>query len=486
MDIKPQHIISAILAVVLIFLVPSSAFAQTESTVEISAYYAASNNIDDDFSDVVIAGWNSMAGKIDISRFDMSVEEAQAAYFSLMNMHPEYFYVNNASSINYYSTTGIASAIVPSYIFTKSELPARKAEFNSAVDEALKCVDDNMTDVEKALAIHDYISYINAYDPIAAKGSYNINDIDLTSFSAYGCLVKNVSVCQGLSDAYALLMNRLGIECIVTLSDTMSHAWNIITLNGKNYHIDLTWDDQGCYNDETLMPILSYSNHTYFLLSDSEIKEKGHSGWDSELTCSSYTGDKFWSDVHTHMNYKNGCWYYIQEDGKIIERQKNGTEKVIYTIPSDTFRLPDNTYKWLPKYSRLVENNGYLYFTTAKKIMRLDLDTGIAKTIYTAKFTYGYIVGLGIVDGELKYDHYIDQQQCEILLSTGYKAFDSQVASGDVDHDGTVNGKDVLQLRKYLVKLTDDVDESESDLNNDGKINLKDVFLLRKSIIGVA
>lgn len=486
MDIKPQHIISAILAAVLIFIVPSTAYAQTENTMEFSAYYAASSRTDTDFEDIVVAGWDSMAEKIDISRFDMSVQDAQTAYFSLMNEYPEYFYVNNGCSLGYYPLTGKASYIAPSYIFTKSELPARKVEFNAAVDEALKCVDDNMTDVEKALAIHDYISYINAYDPIAAKGSYNINDIDPTSFSAYGCLVKNVSVCQGLSDAYALLMNKLGIECTVTTSDTMSHAWNIITLNGKNYHIDLTWDDQGCYNDETLMPILSYSDHTYFLLSDSEIKEKGHSGWDSELTCSSYTGDKFWGDVHTHMNYKNGCWYYIQEDGKIIERQKNGTEKVVYTIPADTFRLPDNTYKWLPKYSRLVEKNGYLYFTTAKKIMRLDPKTGIVTTVYTAKFTYGYIVGLGVVDGELKYDHYIGQQQCEILLSTGYSNFDSHSVSGDIDHDGTVNGKDVLQLRKYLVKLTDDIDKSEADLNNDGKINLKDVFLLRKSIVGAA
>ena len=56
---------------------------------------------------------------------------------------------------------------------------------------------------------------------------------------------------------------------------------------------------------------------------------------------------------------------------------------------------------------------------------------------------------------------------------------------GDCNADGSVNGKDVLNLRKYIVKLTDVIDTEVSDLNNDGNINGKDVLMLRKYIIGL-
>ena len=56
---------------------------------------------------------------------------------------------------------------------------------------------------------------------------------------------------------------------------------------------------------------------------------------------------------------------------------------------------------------------------------------------------------------------------------------------GDCNSDGSVNGKDVLLLRKYIVKLANVIDTGVSDLNSDGNINGKDVLLLRKYIVGL-
>ena len=56
---------------------------------------------------------------------------------------------------------------------------------------------------------------------------------------------------------------------------------------------------------------------------------------------------------------------------------------------------------------------------------------------------------------------------------------------GDVNDDGKINGKDVLQLRKYIVGLTKDITEDAADVTADGKINGKDVLQLRKYIVGL-
>ena len=63
----------------------------------------------------------------------------------------------------------------------------------------------------------------------------------------------------------------------------------------------------------------------------------------------------------------------------------------------------------------------------------------------------------------------------------------AQTTIGDVNSDGNINGKDVLMLRKYIVRLVseDDVDINACDVNSDDNINGKDVLMLRKYIIGL-
>ena len=61
----------------------------------------------------------------------------------------------------------------------------------------------------------------------------------------------------------------------------------------------------------------------------------------------------------------------------------------------------------------------------------------------------------------------------------------NNVLLGDCNGDGTVNGKDVLLLRKYIIKLEDSIDTVAADVNKDNAINGKDVLMLRKAIIGL-
>lgn len=65
---------------------------------------------------------------------------------------------------------------------------------------------------------------------------------DSTSHLAYGALVNGRAVCDGYTGAYNLLLKLEGIACRALFN--ASHIWTVATLDGTEYHIDVTWGDQ--------------------------------------------------------------------------------------------------------------------------------------------------------------------------------------------------------------------------------------------------
>lgn len=138
----------------------------------------------------------------------------------------------------------------------------------------------SMSDFDKAKAIHDYIIINTSYDT-----STSIPD---SSFSPDGVFLKGIAVCQGYAEAYKLFMDALEIECEVVRgsADNVSHAWNVVKIDGQWYHVDVTWDDPIIENQVlTGTANLTYS---YFLKPD-EIFYKDHIATSSPPVCSSNT-----------------------------------------------------------------------------------------------------------------------------------------------------------------------------------------------------
>ena len=70
------------------------------------------------------------------------------------------------------------------------------------------------------------------------------------SHEIIGALGNGVAVCEGMAKAVKILCDELGIWCIVALSDAnpdkgikYRHAWNVIRIDGKYYHLDVTFDN---------------------------------------------------------------------------------------------------------------------------------------------------------------------------------------------------------------------------------------------------
>ena len=61
---------------------------------------------------------------------------------------------------------------------------------------------------------------------------------------SHKALLKKVAVCDGYSHAFQMVMRKLKIPCrfVTGSSGSVGHAWNMVKLSGKWYHIDVTFD----------------------------------------------------------------------------------------------------------------------------------------------------------------------------------------------------------------------------------------------------
>lgn len=172
---------------------------------------------------------------IDISRFNLTGDEAMALYDLVKNSFPDLFYVSGGGYAGY--RPGMADYIIPMYDFPIEQIPAMKATYEAKIAEALDWVDAGMGQAEKAKALHDYIVIHCSY---AQSWS---SDIFQYIHSAYGALVNGSAVCEGYANLYRDLCARAGLGACGVESPNMNHAWNQIMVGDQWYHVDVTWDD---------------------------------------------------------------------------------------------------------------------------------------------------------------------------------------------------------------------------------------------------
>lgn len=124
------------------------------------------------------------------------------------------------------------------------ETKAQTEKVNKKIKSTLDSMDlEDKSDYVKIKKIHDYIVNRVTYDQSYSK------------YTAYNAMINKSAVCQG----YALLFYKMATEaeipCRIVTSD--NHAWNIVKLGSKWYHLDATWDDP-----VSKKPVLRYD---YFL-----------------------------------------------------------------------------------------------------------------------------------------------------------------------------------------------------------------------------
>ena len=131
-----------------------------------------------------------------------------------------------------FSSTACDGAQLKKY---REETLARAILVHDALWESGYLTGD-MTQYELARAYYVWLCNNCVYD----EGTVSSSSL---SHLAYSALVDGVAVCDGYTGAYDLLLRLEGIECTALMNT--DHIWTVAELDGKTYHIDTTWGDQG-------------------------------------------------------------------------------------------------------------------------------------------------------------------------------------------------------------------------------------------------
>lgn len=78
--------------------------------------------------------------------------------------------------------------------------------------------------------------------------------------------------CMGYSRTMAALLDTVGIPCrtITGIANNEAHMWNVVTLDGESYLLDVTWDDLG----DGKAPIHRYCNVSADRMKDTHTPDK--------------------------------------------------------------------------------------------------------------------------------------------------------------------------------------------------------------------
>jgi transglutaminase-like putative cysteine protease len=167
-----------------------------------------------------------------------------------------------------YNTTGI---VLQEYLIDDKPDFEREEErelYSAMTGITEEIIDANMTEMDKVIAVHDYLVVNTVYSEEQDKADYLA--------TAYSVLIEGEGQCQGYSEAFTALLMISGVETKVISGDALDvsatyqpHAWNLVKIDGDWYHADVTWDDP--------IPDTGGSAiHTYLFRSD-DYFERDHS-----------------------------------------------------------------------------------------------------------------------------------------------------------------------------------------------------------------
>jgi len=402
----------------------SAALAVNFVAPAVSVVLADTDNTIASLSETIKAGLQRYDAAIDVSSFGLKVdnEENKAESvkkitdsISYVRKMPDMFSVQYETSLSIqigYGADGsyIIKDIVIRYTNTKEEADARLAEVNEKIDEIIeKNITPEMTELEKALNLHDYLVLNTSYDL-----NQSVPDL-YDGYTAYDILMCGNGVCEGYAQAYNMLLEKAGISSIMVTSDSMNHAWNLVNIDGEWYHVDVTWDDPT--PDAT-----GRVGHGYFLLSDKAFaqakpeagRNTAHRDWNSkgfEATSEKYD-NAFWQTVSAEIFTRGDQWYFINKNGE-YSRYNESTGNVDTWISlceekwytwDDQNNMPSYKAYWDGKYMSLIISDNKVYFNTPTQLYSMNLDGSEKVTVgnYINPYeTHGLVYGLKLNDGKI-------------------------------------------------------------------------------------
>ena len=372
--------LSILIAILLIMCnLPMTVFAEElllEEAVAPSFYsstsIAASRSVinTEALKEYLLSNTRACVASIDVRAYGLKTSDADTISNILYLETPEAFHVHSYS-YSYYPDGSIVY-IKPSYICTAAEYPAKLKEMQSVADKLLAGVkgNQNLSDVEKALILHDRLAIWAEYDTDFSTGPQ--------MYTPYGILVAKEGVCQGYAIAYDYLLEQVGIENHFCSSKALIHAWNTVKINNNWYHVDVTHDDPTY--DQT-----GRVRHINFLRSTAGIKSTSHNASDFDTTPTDTTYDSYyWQNTDTAFQLIDNDIYYIDESSASIKKLTDisGSGTTVVSGLETMWFVPGSYSSYYPgPFSKLSSDGECLYFNESHKVYKYDPSTESTTTV---------------------------------------------------------------------------------------------------------
>jgi len=417
----------------------------------------------------------------------VSLEEFDAVMSAYLRDYVAHFWCNDTYLFG--GTEDCIKVVKPSYAMTGAELEAAMDEFEEATQKILAGITPGMSDYAKEQHIHDMITSQVVYD-LESPNAHN----------AYGALVEGRAVCDGYSEGFGYLLQRMGIQTFQALGSSINpgtgapepHSWTYVRLEGNYYHVDTTWDSQV---DEIF--------HMYFNQNDAEMLDD-HTPKPTAFAlpvCDSREAFYFEGKVENLETYTVDI---------ISNLMKENGNKVHVYIASD----PEVFYEWLSMNVGAIRKR--LGVSGTFKCRQVGREFSLALVASTAELS-GTISGnagqttVSLFKGEtcvatvtangsekfsfknVNPGEYTVRLEAEgffvenvsVTVGSNNLAIDLEMyRKGDINGDGKVSNKDVTRLLQHLAGWSVDTLEKALDVNNDGKVNNRDATRLLQYLAG--
>lgn len=303
----------------------------------------------------------------------LSQSEFENFYFAVKNDNPDILCFSDSCNM----ITFMSSCFLQlNYEYEKDECEIKTDILDKKVDEILKSIDTSDAYTAE-LAIHDHIVMNCSY----TEGAENASN-------AYGCLIGGEAVCSGYSRAAMLLLKKAGVESmliggtgITAKDESISHMWNIVWINEKPYHLDVTWDDPDF--SENIV------SHMFFNLTTEDISVD-HKEFSVDIECNSTEAGYFLKedllfdkyDSETLTQIKNRLCENINSGKNYIEIEFSDSNEYNTAVESiiDNSTPSSDMYKIISYVSENTENKvdtSHINFVkeNEKNYIRLMFDT---------------------------------------------------------------------------------------------------------------
>ena len=183
----------------------------------------------------MLKGVKDLTDEIQLPQMDG--ESLYQVFFQMRLDHPEIFWLTGYKYKYYKGSPNLI--FVPEYLFDKDKIREHQKAMQARVEKLVRPAKDR-SDFEKEKYVHDFICENVRYDKLKKAYSHEI----------IGPLGQGVGVCEGIAKAVKVLLDALGVWCIIAICGNnpekgikYRHTWTIVKINDVYYHLDVTFDN---------------------------------------------------------------------------------------------------------------------------------------------------------------------------------------------------------------------------------------------------